>query len=46
MTANTTYHMRAKVEYDDGGITAGTDRTFTTGMFYRILTMTVTATPG
>ena len=31
MTANTTYHMRAKVEYDDGGITAGTDQTFTTG---------------
>jgi len=47
MTANTTYHMRAKVEYDDGGLTAGTDQTFTTGEVpTSIPSMTVTATPG
>ena len=47
MKANTTYHMRAKVEYDDGGITAGTDQTFTAGEVPTgIPSMTVTATPG
>ena len=47
MTANTTYHMRAKVEYDDGGITAGTDQTFTSGAVPQVIpSLTVAATPG
>jgi arylsulfate sulfotransferase len=47
MQANTTYHMRAKVEYDDGGLTAGTDQTFTSGAVPPVIpSFTVAATPG
>jgi hypothetical protein len=47
MKASSTYHMRAKVEYDDGGITTGTDQTFTTGaVSARIPSFTVIPTPG
>jgi hypothetical protein len=48
MKANTTYHMRARVEYDDGSMAMDADHTFTTGSIPPGLlpSYTVTATPG
>jgi arylsulfate sulfotransferase len=48
MKANTTYHMRARVEYDDGSTAMDTDHTFLTGSVPPGLlpAYTVTATPG
>jgi arylsulfate sulfotransferase len=48
MKADTTYHMQAKVDYDDGTSTADTDQTFTTGALPTgvLPNFTVTATSG
>jgi arylsulfate sulfotransferase len=48
MKANSTYHMRAHVEYDDGTSQTDVDHTFTTGSLPSgiIPATTVTATPG
>lgn len=47
MKANSTYHMRAKVAYDDGSSTTDADQTFTTGAVPAgPPDFTVTSTPG
>ena len=47
MKANTTYHMQAKVVYDDGSSTENADQTFTTGALPKAIPQfTVTPTSG
>lgn len=46
MKANTTYHMRAYVVYDDGSAQTDIDRTFTTGALPTLPTVQVTSTSG
>jgi arylsulfate sulfotransferase len=46
MKANTTYHMRAFVEYDNGSSQTDIDRTFATGALPVLPAFTVTPTPG
>lgn len=48
MKANTTYHMRARTDYDDGSSATDIDRTFTTGAIPKgiLPPFTVTATSG
>ncbi|HEX4019939.1 MAG TPA: aryl-sulfate sulfotransferase [Acidobacteriaceae bacterium] len=48
MLANTTYHMRADVQYGDGTTFTDTDHTFTTGSYPAALIpqLKVTTTPG
>ena len=45
MKANTTYHMRARVDFDDGLTVYDSDHTFTTGALPPVTFPTVTVTP-
>ena len=45
MKANTTYHMRARVSFDDGSTVYDTDHVFTTGALPDVTFPTVTVTP-
>jgi len=45
MKASTTYHMRARVDFDDGQTMYDTDHTFTTGALPQVSFPTVTVTP-